>query len=91
MESQRSKAGGGDDRGWDGWRALLIQWTWVWTRSSSGWWTGKPGVLQFLGSQSWTQLSDWTELNELDTAERLTLYFKQFTDPYGDVFPENEA
>ena len=24
-------------------------------------WTGRPGVLQFMGSQSWTQLSDWTE------------------------------
>ena len=28
------------------------------------WWTGKPGVLQFMGSQSQTQLSDWTELKE---------------------------
>ena len=24
------------------------------------WWTGKPGMLQSLGSQSWTRLSDWT-------------------------------
>ena len=27
------------------------------------WWTGRPGVLQSMGSQSWTWLSDWTELN----------------------------
>ena len=33
--------------------------------SNSGcwWWTGKPGVLFHMGSQSWTWLSDWTELN----------------------------
>ena len=57
-------AGGeGDDRGWDGWMAPLTRWTWVWVNSGSWWWTGRPGVLQFMGSQSWTWLSDWTELN----------------------------
>ena len=25
------------------------------------WWTGRTGMLQTLGSQSWTWLSDWTE------------------------------
>ena len=40
----------------------LTRWTWVWVTSSSWWWTGKPGVLQSMGSQSWTQLSNWTEL-----------------------------
>ena len=25
--------GEGDDRGWDGWMASLIQWTWVWVNS----------------------------------------------------------
>ena len=43
--------GEGDDRGWDGWMASLTQWTWVWVNSGSWWWTGKPGVLQFMGSQ----------------------------------------
>ena len=37
--------------------------TWVWVGSGSWWWTGRPGVLQFMGSQSQTWLSDWTELN----------------------------
>ena len=60
----RLKAGGeGDDRGWDGWMASPTQWTWVWARSGSWWWTGKPGVLQFMGSQRVTRLSDWNELN----------------------------
>ena len=43
--------GEGDDRGWDGWMALLTQWTWVWVNSGSWWWTGRPGVLWFMGSQ----------------------------------------
>ena len=36
-------------------------WTWVWVKSGSWWWTGKPGVLQSMGSQSQTRLGDWTE------------------------------
>ena len=43
--------------------ASLTQWIWVCVDSGSWWWTGRLGVLQFMGSQSWTQLSDWTELN----------------------------
>ena len=49
---ERLKAGGeGDDRGWDGWMALLTQRTWVWVSSGSWWWTGKAGVLQSMESQ----------------------------------------
>ena len=56
-------AGGeGDDRGWDGWMASPTQWTWVWVNSGSWWWTGRPGVLQFMGLQRVGH--DWaTELN----------------------------
>ena len=56
-------AGGkGDDRGWDGWMASLTRWTWVWVNSGSWWWTGRPGVLRFMGSQRVGH--DWaTELN----------------------------
>ena len=43
--------GEGDKRGWDGWMALPTWWTWVWVNSGSWWWTGRPGVLQFMGSQ----------------------------------------
>ena len=52
----------GDDRGWDHWMASLTRWTWVWVDSGSWWWTGRPGVLQFMGSQSQTRLNNWTEL-----------------------------
>ena len=57
------KAGGeGDDRGWDGLMASLTQWTWVWVSSGGWWWTGKPDVLQSMGSQRVGH--DWmTELN----------------------------
>ena len=49
---KRLKVGGeGDDRGWDGWMASPTQWTWVWVSSRSWWWTGKPGMLQFMGLQ----------------------------------------
>jgi len=45
-------AGGEEDnRGWDGWMASPTWWTWVWVNPRSWWWTGRPGVLQFMGSQ----------------------------------------
>ena len=37
--------------GWDGWLASPTQWTWVWVNSVSWWWTGRPGMLQSMGSQ----------------------------------------
>ena len=37
--------------GRDGWMASLTQWTWVWAGSGIWWRTGKPGVLQSMGSQ----------------------------------------
>ena len=62
----KMRAGGeGDDRGWDGWMASVTRWTWVWVSSGSWLWTGKPGVLQSMGSQSRTQLNNWTELNTI--------------------------
>ena len=37
-------------RGWDGWMASPTRWTWVWVNSGRWWWTGRPGVLHFMGS-----------------------------------------
>ena len=60
-------AGEGDDRGWDGWMASLTRWTWVWVNSGSWWWTGRPGVLRFMGSQrvrhDWVTELDWIHYN----------------------------
>ena len=39
------------DRWWDGQMASLTQWTWIWAYSRRQWRTGKPGVLQSMGSQ----------------------------------------
>ena len=49
---ERLKAGGEvGGRGWDGWMASPTQWTWAWPNSGRWWRTGKPGVLQSMGSQ----------------------------------------
>ena len=69
-------AGGeGDDRGWDGWMASLTRWTWVWVNSGSWWWTGRPGVVRFMGSRRVGH--DWaTELSwalEEETQERWSI------------------
>ena len=64
---ERLKAGGeGDNRGWDGWMASPTQWTWVWASSRNWWWTGKPGMLQSMGSQRFEY--DWvTDLKWMRT------------------------
>ena len=58
-----------DDRGWDGWMASLTRWTWVWVNAGSWWWTGRPGILQFMGSQRVKHDSapelNWTEWTDL--------------------------
>ena len=49
-----------------GWHQLT-QWTWVWVNSGNWWWTGRPGVLQSMGSQrvrhDWAAELSWAELN----------------------------
>ena len=50
VEKLRARGEGGN-WGWDGWMASLTQWTWIWANSGREWRTGKPGVLQSMGSQ----------------------------------------
>ena len=79
---ERSKAGGeGDDWGWDSWMASPTQWTWVWVGSRSWCWTGRPGVLRFMGLQRvghyWVTELNWTE------AKRRSAFFTvQLSHPY---------
>ena len=48
---KKLKVGGeGDYRWWDDWMASLTRWTWVSVGSGSWWWTGRPDVLQSMGS-----------------------------------------
>ena len=62
----------GDNRGQDGWMASSTPWTWVWVDSVSWTWTGRPGVLRFMGSwKSQTTLSEWTELIDTRTMRNL--------------------
>ena len=56
-------------RGWQRMRwldGITGRWTWVWVNSGSWWWTGRPGVLWFMGSQrvghDWATELNWTEL-----------------------------
>ena len=58
--------GGRRRRGWQRmrWMASLTQCTWVWVSSRSWWWTGKPGVLQSMGSQRVTELN-WLGKDQL--------------------------
>ena len=72
----------GDDRGWDGWMASSTQWTWVWVDSGCWWWTGRPGVLWFMGPQrvgrNWVTELNWTEWS------RDFPYFLQFKSEFGN-------
>ena len=66
----------GDDRGWEGRMASLTRWMWVWVNSGTWWWTGRPGVLRFMGSQRVGH--DWvTELNWTETLSSIPLAFIQ--------------
>ena len=49
---ERLKAGReGDDRRWADWMASPTQWIWVWANSGTWWRTGRPGMLQSMGSK----------------------------------------
>ena len=51
----------------------------------SWWWTRRPGVLQSTGSQSWTQLSDWTErIDAFDKAKHALQI--NLSHPYHHIF-----
>ena len=52
----------------DGWMASPTQCTWVWVNSGSWWWTGRPGVLWFMGLQrvghNWATELNWMRIHE---------------------------
>ena len=74
--------GEGDDRGWIDWMASPTQWTWVWVNSGSWWWTGRPGVLQSIGSQrvghDWVTELNWTGDEWLMTCQSGVLSIHSF-------------
>ena len=59
------------------------EWTWVWVDSGNWWWTGRPGVLQFMGSQrvrhDWAnELTELTELSETENNKLQRICFVKF-------------
>ena len=79
-----------DDRG-DGWRASPTQWTWVWASSRSWWWTGRPGMLQSMGSQrvrhDWATELNWrrAEVGSLDWVTALIVYCWKRSEPIAET------
>ena len=72
---ERLRAGGEEDaRGWDGWMTSPTWGTRVWASSGSWWWTGKPGMLQSMGSQR----VGATELTELKDPGNRSPGFPQY-------------
>ena len=83
------------NRGWDDWMAPSTRWTWVWANSGRYWRTGKPGVLQSMGSQ--TRLSDWSRRYALNQSvlDSWTCRNKPpgagWRQPSGKLFPHGHA
>ena len=87
---ERLKAGGeGDDRGWNGWMASPTRWTWVWVGSRSWWWTGKPVVLQSMGSHDWATEMNW--LSHYRILSKSDLYGKSITLQVEHRLPQNTS
>ena len=86
---ERLGAGGeGDDR--DGWMAPPTPWTWVWVNSGSWWWTGRPGVLGFVGSQrvghAWATELNWTIIHNTITIRLHQLPIKSVNTSWSGQF-----
>ena len=79
-----------DDRGWDDWMASPTRWTWVWIDSGSWWWTGRPGVLRFMGSQRVGH--DWTtELNCTEWKDAHIAHICAFLGKVNDHFHQESS
>ena len=83
---ERLKAEGeGDNRGWNGWMASVTQSTRVWVNSGSWWWTGRPGMLQPMGSQrvghDWVTELNWIDKDFLVTEKIMDTSFQNNSNP----------
>ena len=85
---ERLRAGGErDDRGWDDWMTSPTRWTWVWVDSGSWWWTGRPGMLRFMGSQrvghNWATELNWNHFYFVNSWE-----FRLCWEFLGNIIPK---
>ena len=75
-----------DDRRWDGWVASASLWIWVWANPGRQWRTGKPSVLQSVGSQrvryDWAIELQWDRGKKILCAENYKPLMKQIK---GDI------
>ena len=66
-----------------GWMASLTRGMWVWVTSGSWWWTGRPGVLQSMGSQrvghDWVTELNWTEITWTNSVVQNSFCISQVT------------
>ena len=72
---ERLRTGGeGDDSGWDGWMASPTTMVMGLGGFRSWCWTGRPGMLLFMGSQrvghDWATELNWTLLRQVDVKRR---------------------
>ena len=64
--------------------ASPTRWTWIWVNSGSWWWTERPGVLWFMGSQrlDTTERLNWTELIYI----YIYIYIHTYTHTYKSIY-----
>ena len=81
------KIEGGRKRGrqrCNSWMASPTKWTWVWVNSGRWWWTGRPGMLWFMGAQRVRH--DWvTELNWTDFLSHVWHLFSLPSHFHGEI------
>ena len=67
--------------------ASPTQWTWVWVNSRSWWWTGRPGVLRFMGSKrvghDWVTQLNWKNFHSLEACSSIWGKFQQVRSQFG--------
>ena len=67
----------------NGWMASPTRWTWVLVNSGSWWWTGRPGVMQFMGSQrvghNWATELNWEDWKEYQFSQSILSLSKPST------------
>ena len=65
-------------------------WIWAWVISGNWWWTGRPGVLWFMGSQrvehDWMTELNWTSFNCLSEQCQLGTMFSCYLEKSGTAF-----